>query len=797
MKTSYKWLQQYIDIPWQPDQLAEALTMAGLEVEEKELLNDLDPEVVVAHILSREPHPDADKLSVCKVDDGSGEPLQIVCGAPNCDAGKKAVLGRTGAVLPGDFKLKKSKIRGVESYGMLCAKDELGLGEDHSGIIILPDDAPVGTPFRDVLGIDTMIDWEITPNRSDWLSHVGIAREIGALTGNVLNMPTIGLKESGGDIHELAKVVVEDPDLCPRYTARVIRNVTIKPSPEWLRKRLESVGLRPINNVVDITNFVLYELGQPLHAFDYDELADHTIVVRRAEAGEVIQTLDDAEHKLTTDDLLIADGKRGVALAGVMGGANSEISDKTTTVLLESAKFFPSAVRATARRLGISTDSSYRFEREVDIEMVKVASDRACQLICDLAGGELVSGIIDSRQGPYVAPEVSVRFARINSLLGTDIPAETVEQILNSLGLLTAKRDESSLTVAVPPWRHDLEREADLIEEVARVYGLEKIPTAIPAGKLGGDTDADTMYPLQKVRSQFLALGLDECGGNIFTNVKEAIRQTGFSEAELVKVSNPISPDFGVMRPTLLCDMVATTAHNIAHGNHNLELFEIGRVFANRANVQEERVEACMVLSGLSQPGRFSAEREVEYDFYDLKGRLEDLLVARRIRDYRVAKAAHPVFRKGVCASVSVGDTTIATFGELHEGLTDDMRIRHRVYMALIDLDQLLALSGEKAIFSGLPQFPATTRDIAFLADETLENQQVLDAIGTIRVKFLESVELFDIFQDEKALGKGKKSMAYSFTFRHPERTLKDKEVNKAYDFLRQELSKALSVTMR
>ncbi len=798
MKTSYRWLQEYVEIPWDADTLAEELTMAGLEVEGIERINDLPDDVVVAKILERAPHPNADRLSVCMVDDGSGQTQQVVCGAPNCDAGKKAVFGRIGATLPGNFTLKKAKLRGVESFGMLCALDELGLGQEHAGIIILPDDAPVGVSYKEYLGVDTVIDWEVTPNRPDWLSHYGIARDIAALTGKPSRMPEITLSElPGTDVNELAKVIVEDPDLCPRYTARIIRNVKIGPSPKWMRDYLRAVGLRPINNVVDITNFVMMELGQPLHAFDYEDLAQHTIIVRRARPDETITTLDDQEHKLTTEHLLICDAERGVALAGVMGGANSEIAETTTTVLLESAAFHAPNIRATSRGLGLITDSSYRFERGVDVEMTERASARAAQLICEYAGGELVKGMIDVRKGPYVAPRVSCRYQRACSLIGLQLTAGEITGILERLGMEIVSRDEVQCTVAVPSHRLDIEREADLIEEIARIHGLNRIPTGNPTAKSGGERRHDSYYRLQQLRDKLLGLGLDECQHNNFLNEQRATRRTGFTGDELIQLANPISNEFAVLRPTLLPNMLQTVAHNIAHDNHDLALFEIDRTFCRRPDTPEQRLELAIGLTGRRHPERYSAEAEAEVDFSDLRGCIDELLDSQRLTGWRLEKAEHPAFRKGFGARLLVGENEIGVAGEVHPELVADMRIKHPLYVALIQVDRLWACQGRPVVFQAMPQYPSTTRDIAFLADESLTHQAVLDAIAGLKLDNLERVALFDIFRDEAVLGKGKKSMAYSFTFRHPERTLNDKEVNKAYEQLRDQLPQKLPIEMR
>ncbi len=796
MKTSYKWLKEYIDCDWSPAELAEALTMAGLEVEEIEAVGNVPDTVVVAKILARENHPDADRLSVCRVDDGSGEPLQVVCGAPNCDGGQTAVLARVGTTL-GEITLKKAKLRGVESCGMLCAEDELGLSDDHSGIMILPDDAPVGTPLKDYLGTDTMIDWEITPNRPDWLSHIGIAREIGALNGAKLKLPDAALNENDEDVNDFCSVDMLDPDLCPRYTARYIKNVTIAPSPKWMQDHLRSVGLRPINNVVDITNYVLYECGQPLHAFDADKLKETKIVVRRAADGEKMTTLDDEEHELTSENLLIADAADGVALAGVMGGATSEISAATTNVLLESAQFHPANIRRTSKDLGISTDSSYRFERGVDFDMVEFASARAAKLICDLAGGELVGGMIDVKAGPYVPPEVTCRYDRVNLLIGTPVSADEVKRLLSLLGLAIVKKDKAACTVAVPPFRLDLEREADLIEEIARLHGYDNIPARIPSGQVGGTITRDDYYPEEDLRDILLGLGLDECVHIAPVSEEEAVNHTGFGNDDLIRISNPLGHEFGTMRPTIATSVLNTVARNIAHDNHDLALFEIGRAFADKKDMPRERMECCFAITGRKHPERFSGELEELYDFYDATGIIEDWFEAAGEGAVAFEPAEHPSFAGGACARVLSNMTVFGYVGKAARAITKDMRIRHDLFVGVLCLDAVLGK--EKAIpaYTEISQFPSTARDVAFVAGESLSHQQVLDVIGACNVKILENARLFDVFRDEKAIGQGRKSMAYSLTFRSPERTLKDKEVNQAHENIKKRLVKELAVEIR
>ncbi len=801
MKTSVAWLKNYVDIPWEPRELARRLTGAGLEVEGIVLLGVIPDGVVVAEILERKPHPNADKLSVCQVSTGSGEPLQIVCGAPNCDAGKRVPLATIGAKFGDDFTIKKAKLRGVESNGMMCSAKELQMSEASDGLLILPADAPLGAPLASIVSTDAVIDWEVTPNRPDWLSHIGIAREIAAVTGAGsagLRPPRAELTPAAGaKVTAAASVEVRDAELCPRYTARVIRNVKVGPSPEWMRRALEAVGLRPINNVVDITNYVMLEYGQPLHTFDLAELKGGKIIVRRAAPGETLTLLDGKELKLTPENLLIADAERGVALAGVMGGLHSGIGDSTKDVLLESAAFNPSNIRATARKHGLGTDSSHRFERGVSLETVDTAGRRAAALLCELAGGEVLEGVIDLYAQPYRPAVIECRTARINSLLGLKLEQAEIAGILARLGLGVAESAPGVLAVSIPHFRLDLKSEIDLVEEVVRIHGLDKIPEAASTARSGGSFRDDRHTLVEAARNQLVGLGLDEIVNYSMLPLSTATAGTGMTEEELVKLANPISAESAYMRPSLLPFMLQTVAHNIAHGNPDLGLFEIGRVFAHTPRLPEERWQACLAVTGRRHPERFGAERAETLDFYDLKGILDGWLADRRIAGAHVEPAAHPAFVKGACARITVEAEEVAVFGEIVPELTKGMRLRTPLFAALVELEKLAAFQPPVAKYQPLPQYPATTRDVAMIVPETLSCGEIRDAIRGEKCAFLENAEMFDLFADEKALGPGKKSLAFSLTYRRDDRTLTDDEATAAHEAIKAALAKKLGVTYR
>ena len=777
MKFTYNWLKQYVDFHWSPAELAEQLTSAGIEVESVVPFGSGALEqVIVCQILSSEKHPNADKLSVCRVTDGQAE-RQIVCGAKNYQVGDKVPLALPGVTLPNGLTIKPAKLRGVESQGMLCSAQELNLADDAEGLLILPGDTPVGVKLSEALGgADTVFDVEVTPNRPDWLSVIGIAREVSALTGNPLRLPEISLAENGGGIESLTGVRVEAPDLCPRYTARVIRGVKIGPSPAWLRQTLEKVGMRSINTVVDVTNYVLLECGQPLHAFDYNLLGGHRIVVRRAQDRERFVAIDESQHELTSDMLVIADADRAVALAGIMGGKESEISEATTDVLLESAWFLPSNVRQTSKKLGLTSESSYRFERGADIDGVIWASNHAAALIQQLAGGDVARGIIDALAKPVTRRRVPCRYAQVNRLLGIDVPPETVKKILAGLGCAIVEgraepvlsRVEGSrssrdsgpdragpssdvVEVEVPTFRVDLEREADLIEEICRIHGVDKIPARMqPATAVVSGFDAK-WDGCARVREVLTALGFNE-----------AQNQTLIVEGDL-RLLNPLSTDQQALRPSLVPGLLANLRTNVSRHQFDVRLFEIGRVFAADG---KESLHLALTVTGRREPHAWeTGRREAKLDYFDLKGALEELGASAEIRQIPAAQA-----RK--------------------------FDLRDAVFVAEFPLEPLLARGREERVFRELPKFPAVVRDVALVVEESVRHGDILAALEKSRNKFLVRVELFDIYRGN-SVPTGKKSMAYSLTFRAPDRTLTDAEVNAAHEQIKRLLQQTLRCEIR
>jgi phenylalanyl-tRNA synthetase beta chain len=825
MKVTLNWLQQYVDFAGSTEELAARLTMLGLEVEGVQKLGGEFEGIVVAQILTRDKVPGSDKLSVCKVNDGRGE-RTIICGAQNHQPGHKVPLILPNFALPlkpGEkepFVIKERKVFGVTSQGMMCSPRELGLSEDAEGLLILREDATVGQSFAEYLGRaggDVVYDLEITPNRPDLNSVIGIAREIAAVTGNPLKLPevtaatgpvsTVG-EAPGTGVDSYVAVRVEEPELCPRYTARVVTGVKVGPSPDWLRGPLEKVGLRSINNVVDATNFVMLETGQPLHAFDYHLLAKASdgrpaIVVRRAGAGEKFTTLDGQERALTGDMLLIADEHKAIALAGVMGGANTEIRDDTRDVLIESAYFAPSNIRRTSKALGLRSESSYRFERGCDPGITEWASRRCAQIILQTAGGQLAPGVVDACAAPVQQKEITLRHRKVNELLGLSLTPEEIEFHLGQVGLKVAGRKArpvgeagpaEPVTVRVPTFRVDLKREADLIEEVARLHGVDKIPSTPPRGAIGAHAFDAVFDQIAEARRILCGLGLDEAQGQTLISSAEA----GMQDAQPVLLANPLSADMDMLRPSLLPGLIHALRHNASRKNTDVALFEIGRVFANvQGRAQEERRMA-VALTGRRAPDFWSGDdRDARFDVHDLKGVLDEFLERFGLRGVTVTRrdAATTLFLESATVALG-GRLALGEFGQLLPALARKQDLRDPVFLAELNLDQLLARRNPARAFKPLPQFPSIRRDVAMLVPETVTHEAVLAAVRQAKPANLESAEVFDVFRG-KNVPAGQKSLAYALIYRAADRTLTDAEVNAAHDKVLAQFRQALGATVR
>jgi len=805
MKVTLNWLKQYVDFNWSPEELTERLTMLGLEVEGVQKISGAFDGIVVAQVVTRDKHPNADKLSLCRVNDGTGE-RQIVCGAQNFKAGDKVPLILPGASLPpkaGEkepFTIKVGKIRGVESHGMLCSHEELGIDPEsiglkkEDGLLILREDAKVGQPFGKYLGrsgSDVVYDLEVTPNRPDLNSVIGIAREIAAVTGNELKIPTIQfLNTESEPIGGLLSVQNDEPELCPRYTARIVRKVKVGPSPEWLKSILEKVGLRSINNVVDITNYVMLESGQPLHAFDYHLLskvrqasslsvggqdARPTIIVRRANEGEKFTTLDGKERALTNQMLLIADETKPVALAGIMGGKNSEINTSTETMLIESAYFKPQNIRATSKKLELRTDSSYRFERGGDVEICDWASRRAAQLICDLADGQVLGHAIDNFPQQTPAKPITLHFAKTKDLLGIGISHSEQVSFLTKLGLTVTEQTPGICMFKIPSWRVDLKREVDLIEEVGRLYGIEKIPATPPRGALGANAFDSVYDQIAEARRILTGLGLNEAQGQTLI----ANAECRMKNEELVALANPLSSDMDVLRPSLLPGLIHSLRQNVSRKNYDVALFEIGRVFNSQNGATKEERRVAIALTGQrALPFWSGGERDAKFDAYELKGMAEEFFNQFGLRGIVFARRdeSTPLFLESAAISLG-GKLPLGEIGQLLPTLTKKYDLRDAVFLAEFNLDLLLARRNPAKSFKSLPQFPSIRRDVAMLVPEATTHESVLQTVKQTKPANLENVELFDVFRG-KNIPEGQKSLAYAFTYRAPEKTLADAEAN-------------------
>ena len=795
MNVTLNWLKAYIDYEFSPSELADRLTMLGIEVEAiKELGTGLEG-VVVGKVTSVGPHPNADKLVLCQVDVSESEPLQIVCGAPNVREGMYAPVATIGATLPIGLTIKSAKLRGEISHGMLCSEKELGLSEDAAGLMELSTDTPLGTPLSDALGLDDiMFELEITPNRPDCLSLIGVAREIRAETGNPLKLPAVDLKENNIDIGDLTSVTINAPDLCPRYAARVIQGVKVAESPAWLQRRLESVGV--INNIVDVTNFVLMEYGQPLHAFDYHKLAENRIVVRRAADGEGLTTLDEVERELTTDMLVIADAKKPVALAGIMGGYDSEITETTCDVLLESAYFNPSSIRATARTLGMNTEASYRFERGADPGVVLDALDRAAQLIAELTGGTVCEGAVDVYPGEQPLRKVQLRPDRVNFVLGTVIEVAEMEQILSRLGF-DVEESGDGYQVTIPTFRSDITREIDLIEEIARVYGYDNIPTTLPKGDIPVPASDPKVEVRKRIRRFLLAGGMMEAINYSFCdpNCFEKIRLGAESPLrDVLPLQNPLSPEMSVLRTTLIPGLLENTQHNRNHQINAIALFEIGSIFV-RDGDQKEPERIAGVLAGQVGDGVYGDPYR-DPDFFDIKGLVEGMLETCGITEYTLQKTDVPTFHPGRNAEVLIGETHVGTFGEAHPEVLENYDLPYKAYLFEFDLEALVDAAVFAKRFEPISIYPKVERDLAIVVDKAVLSDIPIELIYKTGGEWVESVRLFDVYEGEQ-VPEGKKSLAYTIVYHSATETLTDKAVNALHEKVVEHLHQELGAELR
>lgn len=781
MKLPLTWLRDYVDCGASVQELSDALTFSGVEVEGIETCGTDLTGMVVAAVEDVRPHPNADRLTLCTAFDGE-QRLPVVCGAPNVRPGMRAAFAPVGSVLANGMKLKKAKIRGEVSRGMLCAEDELGLSDDHEGIIELPADTEPGTPLAELLGgPETVLDLEITPNRPDCLSIIGLAREVAALYGRDLRIPAFALPESGDAVETLTRVDLEDPAGCPRYTARIVRGVEVAPSPDWMQKRLQWCGIRPINNLVDITNFVLLECGQPLHAFDRDRLREGRIVVRRAHRGERMHTLDDVERPLDPDMLVIADAEGPVALAGVMGGAGSEIGEATRDVLLESAFFDPGLIRRTARAAGLSTDSSYRFERGVDIGCVDWASRRAAALMAEHAGGAVAPGVIDAYPDPAPPVRVPCRWSHVRDVVGVDAPDREIRARLEAIGLTPVDEADRAATFEVPSWRGDLTREIDLVEEFARLHGLQHIPVPAPRARIVPDADDTPMRARSDLRRDLVGLGLQEIVNYSLVSGELLDSFDPDNADRRVELPNPISADQSILRTSLLPQMVETLGRNRAHQVPTARLFELGTVFSRQGDgAAEEQRLALGLLGPAGRPplaGRDPVREEEAFAW--LKGLIEALLARADIRRPALTALDSPLFEPGRAVEIRAQDRPIGRMGLVRRGLRESLRIETPLPVAELAVAPLVQTFGAVRRVASVAPYPPVSRDISLFCRSRIRHGEIEEVIRRAAPKELENISLFDIFAKKDT---DQKSLAYSLTYRAADRSLTDEEANSLHE---------------
>lgn len=804
MKVSLSWLREYIPVDMEVGELADRLTMAGLEVDSIEDRYAWLNTVRVGRVLTVDPHPRADRLKLCRVDAGD-RTVQVVCGAPNVAPGMLAPLALPGTLFPSGRRLETGIIRGEASEGMLCSEAELELGSDASGILALNDrnDAvAVGDPLPRALRLsDASLEIDLTPNRPDCLSLLGVAREIGFFQGLRITRPAIRLPEGEGDIRERTSVTIDAPDHCPRYAARLIEGIRVQPSPFWLQDRLLSVGLRPINNIVDVTNFVMMETGQPLHAFDFDRLSGHRIVVRTAAEGEKFTTLDGKERTLSASMLMICDGERPVAVGGVMGGRNSEIEVGTTRVLIESAYFSPTSIRRTAKTLGLGTDASHRFERGVDPEGTVTALDRAAQLMLETGGGTLIAGVIDERPVRVDNTAIDLSVPALNRHLGTAFSREAVADMLGAIEFTVTPVSEALLRVAPPSFRVDVSRPEDLMEEIARLSGYNSIPVTFPRLPSEGVQFDPRIVLRNRVKDLMVACGFTEAINYSFIDAASCDRlrlKADDSRRRMLHILNPLTEEQSVMRTSLIPGLLAAMGRNLSQQNRNLKLFETGMTFFS--NGQERLPDEVEVVAGLWTGARSAASwftRETPCDFYDLKGVVESLLSGLGICEVRftaAADAACDTTRPGHTAVVTAGGTAVGMVGELHPEVAKPFGLKQTAFIFELQLDLLRPLFSDAKQARPMPKFPPTDRDITLIVDRSVEAGAVVASVLGAREPLVEEAFLFDVYEGEK-MPKGKKSISIRIVYRSPSETLEDEAVSPVHEKISTGLMQTFNAT--
>ena len=810
MQVSIKWLKDYIDFTETPEQLADKLTMAGIPVE-----NVVDPgegleKVVTGRIEKLEPHQNSDHLQICTMNVDLAENIIIVTGAQNVAEGQVVPVAMVGAHLPNGMKISKGKLRGVASNGMLCSAQELKLDleklpeEQKTGIFILPSDTPVGIPAKDVLGLNAaVLEVELTANRADCFSVFGLVREIAAITGNKPHFPEIKVNEDDNTkLNDIFSVEIADPDLCSRFSTRMLKNVKIGPSPEWMQQRLEGAGIRSINNVVDVTNFVMIELGHPMHAYDYDKITGKKLIARRAIEGEELHTLDDTSRKAKGEMLVIADSEKAAGLAGIMGGFETEITDTTTTVVLESADFYGPCIRRTARACGLSSEASGRFERGVDSETTIKALDRAAQLLQEMGACTVCEGIVDVYPNPKQANYVTFTPEQINNHLGTNIAKDVMLNIITSVGFDVTKDENDEITVKVPSWRNDVTCMADISEEIARLHGFDKIKSTLPNGVSMQGTQSAKQTFIDKVKASLSSQGLYETISFALTN-EETFNKLNIPQdsplRKAVPIMNPLSDEYPLVRTTLLSSIFDNLARNLARKNDDVALFEVGSVFFPKAlpvtELPDEVVKIAGAITGRRNAQGWNQTNDM-VDFYDAKGIIEELLANLRVTRYTVEAGTHYAMHPGKTALFKKGRDVIATVGEVHPAVLSAYGITKPVYIFELDATTVMKYMAKDLKYKALPKYPATSRDLAMLVDVDVNAADIEKAMTKAAGQNLTQITLFDVYTG-KQVEEGKKSLAFSLTFQSNDKTLTDAEIDPAIEKIVAKLQKDFNANLR
>jgi len=792
MKVSYQWLKELTGLDWSVEEMAERLTLCGTACEEIVAMGQYLDKVVVGEVTEVQPVPKADRIKKAAVNVGS-EKLELICGAPNVAVGQKVAVALEGARLAGGIKIKKAKIRGIESRGMICAEDELGLSEDHSGIMVLDNRAVPGTPLIEQLDLeDYIMGFELTPNRGDSMSAIGIARDLAALASIKVKYPTVELKTTSEKAADVIKVSIEDAEACPRFTARVIRNVKTGPSPWWMQKRLLAAGMRPISNVVDVSNYVMLETGHPVHAFDLDRFGSNEVVVRRAAEGEKLVTLDDKEHKLTPEVLLITNGKEAVGAAGIMGGGDSEVRDDTRNILLEVAYFDPRVIRRGRKQMGYVTEASQRFEKGVNPNDLPEASARVCRLFAELCGGEVLDGIVDCYPHKIEPLTVELRPQRCKDIMGVDISTERMVQILENLEFEVAECDP--LKVTAPTFRHDISREIDLIEEIARIEGYDSIPDSTDnIGSLYTPDHKGDRFE-EEVRRVLTGAGFDEIMGHGLSNGKLAeLLNPGLPQ---IKIISPVSEELDIMRNDLAQTTLTSISHNLSHRNLDLRFFEIGKAYFPPDGDGEWIEEDRLTLAVTGQTDGNWREKNRPLDFYDLSGALDKLARHFHWPRFEFEPASVNYLQPDLSFALKFNGTVVGEIGQVAAGVAKKTEIKQPVYIAQLKLEPLFEKSHELAEFEPLPVYPAAPRDLALVVDESVRVGEITDLIKNLAGDLAESTRIFDLYSG-KQISKGKKSVGVAITYRSAERSLSSGEVDDMQNKIIAELQKKFKAEIR